>query len=643
MEKELWKPSDRRKSDSEMSRFIRELNEKKHNISNYNELWKWSVSKDKSEDHFWRELAEFYDLKYEGDLSPCYEEKTFLKYNWFPNTRLNFAENLLKNGEGDATAIEFLHESGLHAKITYAELRQSVASLQAELSPHIQAGDVVAAYMPNLPETVIAMLATTGLGGVFTSTSSDFGAQGVIDRFGQTRPKVLITVNQYQYGGKKVSLESNLEKIISSLDSLEKVIVVDFLENGPIVPNSRKWSDIPAVNDSPTFVLRQFSDPLYIMYSSGTTGKPKCIVHSIGGTLLQHIKELGLHTDLKKEKSIFYFTTCGWMMWNWLVSSLYFGSRVVLYEGSPAYPNLDEFIQIIDKLKIHIFGTSPKFLSALEASGYQNSTGFESLETILSTGAPLNPEQFDYVYNSLKSDVMLASIAGGTDIIGCFMLGNPLLPVRRGEITCRGLGMDVAVFNEKGEGVLDEEGELVCLQSFPSQPIYFWDDEDNKKYRASYFEKYENIWCHGDYVRLSQEGTIRVFGRSDATLNPGGVRIGTSEIYGVVEGFEEIKDCLCVGQNHEGDVRILLFVVSEEKLNEELILRLKTEIRAKLTPRHVPKCIYEVDGIPYTRSGKKMETAVTKIVNGKTLNNLEAVSNPECLDQYSQFKSKSAD
>jgi acetoacetyl-CoA synthetase len=503
-------------------------------------------------------------------------------------------------------------------------------------------GDVLGAYMPNLPETVISMLATSTIGGVFTSTSCDFGVEGVIDRFSQSRPKVLVTAIGYEYGGKYFDQTAKILEIEKRLDSIEKIIIVDFLDKGvdlSLFKNAVLFSDV-LKNDSPLkFTLLKFSDPLYIMYSSGTTGKPKCIVHSQGGTLLQHIKELGLHSDLKQDKKICFFTTCGWMMWNWLVSSLYFGAEIILYEGSPAHPSPEYFFKMIAREKINIFGTSPKFLKALEDTNANVRMEGEVLETILSTGSPLLPEQYDFVYSKIKQDVLLASISGGTDIIGCFMLGNPTLPVYRGEIQCLGLGMDVQALDHHSKPTIDNEGELVCGKSFPSRPIYFLNDENNQKINEAYFIQNKGFWTHGDFVKITKNLGVIVYGRSDATLNPGGVRIGTSEIYRQTESFNFIQDAICVGRPNQGDVDVLLFV--KMKNGEELTLErkkaIKDLIKKNTTPRHVPKDILVVTDIPYTRSGKKVELAIARILAGKPVTNIEALSNPECLSEYENY------
>ncbi len=633
----LWEPSQERIKGTTLFDF-----QKGCGFENYGELHKWSVEKPSE---FWSKLFSYFDINFEGSLEPACTDLQFKEYGWFPNVKLNFAENLLKKGKDNSTALNSVHESGNNRKLTYQELRLSTSKLSHALKKYMTKGDVLAAYMPNIPETIISMLATTSFGGVFTSTSSDFGIEGVVDRFGQSKPKVMVAAAGYEYNGKYFDLLPKIKELEEKLPFIEKIVIVDFVGREVNLDGLEKavhWDELLNDRSDATelkFEKVSFDHPLYIMYSSGTTGKPKCIVHSVGGTLLQHIKELGLHTDLQEKKKIFYFTTCGWMMWNWLVSSLYFGSEVTLYEGSPGYPSLKEFTGIIEREKLNIFGTSPKFLRALEDSGYDNDFKFETLDTLMSTGAPLLPEQFDFVYKKFKKDVQIASICGGTDIIGCFMLGVPTLPVRRGEIQNLGLGMDVSCFNDSGEDLRNLEGELVCKKSFPSRPIKFLNDEGNKKLNEAYFNRFENIWHHGDFITITKDGGVLVYGRSDATLNPGGVRIGTSEIYRQTEVLPYLSDSLCVGRQRDGDVEVVLFVklTEGEELTEERIIEIKKQIKNNTTPRHVPKEVFSIRDIPYTRSGKKMELLVTRLLNNKPPTNIEAVANPECLEEYSSF------
>ena len=640
----LWSPSQDRINKSQLSAFKKALNqEHKLNLDSYHDLHTFSVS---HKDLFWKSLINHYGVSFEGNLEPVLLEEGFDNYTWFSNVKLNFAENLLKNGKDQDIALNFQHESKRVKKISYNDLKKDVKGLQTYLKSYLKSGDVLAAYMPNIPETIVSMLASTSLGGVFTSTSCDFGIEGVLDRFGQSNPKVLVAAASYEYGEKFFDLTDKILEIEKRIPGLEKIIIVDFLDRGYDLSKFTKAVDFQSVlkehksDDNLEFVKVPFAHPLYIMYSSGTTGKPKCIVHSQGGTLLQHIKELGLHSDLTREKNIFFFTTCGWMMWNWLVSSLYFGSTVTLYEGSPAHPSPEYFFNMVKREGIHIFGTSPKFLKALEDTNAKFED-YPTLETILSTGSPLLPEQYDFVYNRIKKDVLLGSISGGTDIISCFMLGAPVLPVYRGEIQCRGLGMDVKALDDNGNSVIGQEGELVCAQTFPSRPIYFLNDTNNEKIKAAYFNQIPGVWTHGDFVKVTEHGGVIVYGRSDATLNPGGVRIGTAEIYRQTEGLNFILDSLCVGRPVNGDVEVVLFV--KMKASEEMTLERKKQIKDLIkkntTPRHVPREIYVVKDIPYTRSGKKVELAIARILAKKPVTNVEALSNPESLEEYYQYQS----
>lgn len=633
----MWRPSKERVAKAQITLFQKEVERRYHlNFSDYQQFHKWTVENSES---FWSLLLDYFNVRVSGSREPVCTDHGFESYGWFKNLKLNFAKNLLRHDQG--TALHFIHESGRQTKYSYPELKNITGRLNQSLKKVMGKGDVLACYMPNCPETIISMLATSALGGTFTSTSCDFGVEGVVDRFSQSRPRILVAVNGYEYNGKKHNLMDRLHEVSERLPFLEKIVVVDFLQTG--VESQGKivsWDDFLSEDSELEFVDVPFDHPQYIMYSSGTTGKPKCIVHTVGGTLLQHIKELGLHTDLTADKSILYFTTCGWMMWNWLVSSLFFGARVCLYEGSPGLPSLGEFFEIIKREDINIFGTSPKFLKALEDSGYKNIEPLECLESLLSTGAPLLPEQYDYIYHHLKRDVCVSSIAGGTDIIGCFMLGNPALPVYRGEIQCLGLGMDVAAFDGDAQPLIGKEGELVCRRSFPSRPLKFLDDPKGERMRKAYFDVYENVWHHGDFIEITERGGVKVFGRSDATLNPGGVRIGTAEIYRQTEQLPWIEDSLCVGRDNEGDVEVVLFIklVPGKELTEDHLKEVKSVIRSNTTPRHVPKYVWAVSDIPYTRSGKKMELAVTRILAKRALQNIEAVANPECLKEYEKYQ-----
>jgi acetoacetyl-CoA synthetase len=556
---------------------------------------------------------------------------------------LNFAENLLRCRD-DRPALVFVQEGGLvGGELTYRELYDQVARLSHFLREvGVQVGDRVAGFMPNRMETVIAMLAATSLGAIWSSCSPDFGFKGVMDRFGQIEPKVLFTADGYTYNGKALDSLNRVSQVANDIAAIQHVVVVPMVSETPDlsnVPRACLWSDALA-NDATEidFVQLPFNHPLYIMYSSGTTGVPKCIVHSAGGTLIQHAKEHLLHVDLKRDDAIFYFTTCGWMMWNWLVSSLFVGAKAVLFDGSPGYPDMSVLWQMAQDQRITVFGTSAKYLNMCEKAGVTPGADFDlsRLRLICSTGSPLSVEGFEWVYREVKSDVQLASISGGTDIISCFVLGSPLDPVYAGEIQKRGLGMKVEAWDSDGHAVVQEKAELVCTAPFPSMPIYFWQDPDNEKYLDAYFRDFPGVWRHGDYIEITERGGVIVYGRSDATLNPGGVRIGTAEIDRQVEALDEVVDSLVVGQQWDHDVRVILFVVLRPglELDDDLSARIKHLIRTNCTPRHVPAKILQVPDIPRTLNGKKVEIAVTKMIHGETVKNQDALANPETLRYF---------
>ena len=636
----IWAPAKKTIAQSNLSRFIERCPE---GVNDYDSLYKWSVE---HSPEFWKEFKDFSNIEFDSPESKVFSDaKALVDTKWFEGAKFNFAKNLLRKNNNDE-ALVFVSENKERKSLSYKELNQQVEKLQYVLKKlGVSKGDRVAGFLPNIPEAITSMLASSSLGAIWSSCSPDFGLQGVLDRFGQIKPKVLVVSNGYFYNGKAIDLRQRVSEIVSKIDSIEKVIVVDFLSSisdYSIIPNSLSMAEALQEASSKdtqlSFESLPFDHPLYIMYSSGTTGVPKCIVHGAGGTLIQHAKEHILHCDLKEEDTIFYFTTCGWMMWNWLVSALFVGAKVVLYDGSPLYREGSVLLDLIDDEQINVFGTSAKFISMIQKLELEPSKThkLDSLRAILSTGSPLLPEHFDYVYSGIKEDVQLSSISGGTDIISCFVLGNPIAPVYRGEIQTRGLGMDVQIFNDKGESVKQQQGELVCKNSFPSMPIYFWNDPEAERYHSSYFDKFENIWCHGDWAELSENNGIVVYGRSDATLNPGGVRIGTAEIYRQVESLDEVAESIVVGQTFADDVRVVLFVKLQEgfELDEQLKTKIKQTLRKNASPRHVPAVIIQVTDIPRTISGKIVELAVKNIIEGRPVKNTDALANPEALEQY---------
>ena len=642
MSKVMWQPTADQVRLTEMDKFRRLVNEKFNlQLNSYEDLHHWSVN---NIHEFWAEMWKFGGIIYSKQYTEVVDDLAKMPgAKWFSGARLNFAENLLRFRD-DRTAIVFQGEDQPIRSLTYSELHDAVArSAHALREAGVVSNDRVAGFIPNMPEAVIAMLATASIGAIWSSSSPDFGIKGVLDRFSQIKPKVLFSATGYFYNGKSFNSLEKLEGILHKLPSVEKVVVVPYTEERAdisAIHNGIHYDDFLGDGDVPELVFEQlpFDHPLYIMYSSGTTGLPKSIVHGSGGTLIQHLKELRLHTDLRQNDTIFYFTTCGWMMWNWLVSSLAVGATVVLYDGSPFYPNQNAMWQMAQDLGITIFGTGAKFIDSCRVSGLKPGKDFDlsPLRAILSTGSPLVDENFDYVYSDIKKDVLLASISGGTDIISCFALGNPTQPVYRGELQCRGLGMDVHSYDDSGERVIGEQGELICTSPFPSMPIYFWNDPHGEKYRNAYFSVSPGVWTHGDYITVNDHGGMKIFGRSDATLNPGGVRIGTAEIYRVVEAMPEVADSLVVGQKWEDDERVILFVKLNEgsKLTKEFIERIRKSIRAECSPRHVPSVVLPTKDVPYTINGKKVEIAVKKIIRGNEVLNRDALANPESLDLY---------
>ena len=642
----IWNPSAERIAQANMTRFMDQANQE-HGLSlqSYEDMHKWSVENIAD---FWALAWGFLEIKASKPYEQVLDAPGKMPgARWFEGAELNFAENLLRYAD-DQPAIIFQGEKDGPRTITYAELSREVGRLARALRrAGVEKGDRVAGFMPNLPETAMAMLAATSLGAVWSSCSPDFGIQGVLDRFGQIEPKVLFSADGYHYSGKTFDSLSRVQGILNDLPSVQKLVVVPFTSGEPDIsgmPRAQLWADFMTGGGEGELEFTQVTagHPLYVMYSSGTTGKPKCMVQSVAGVLLNQLKEMVLHTDLKRNDRIFYFTTCGWMMWNWLMSALAVGATLVLYDGSPFYPGPDVLWKMAQDLGITVFGASARYIAALEQAGVKPEQGFDlsSLRTVLSTGSPLMPENFDYVYQDIKEDLQLCSISGGTDINGCFALGNPIGPVYRGELQCRGLGLKVLAYNDEGEPVYDEQGELVCAAAFPSMPIYFWDDLDNKKYLDAYFERFPGVWCHGDFISINSEtGGVVISGRSDATLNPGGVRIGTADIYSVVEGLPEVADSIVVGQNWDNDVRIVLFVklVDGVDLDEALVKKIKGEVRTSCSPRHVPAKVIPVTDIPYTINLKKVELAVRNVIHDRPVTNKDAMANPEALDLYADL------
>ena len=640
----LWTPSAERVSSANITAFARRV-EARHAITlpDYAALHAWSVDQPEA---FWRAVWEDGGVVGEPSDTVLVDGDRMPGARWFPQARLNFAQNLLRSRD-DSDALVFWGEDKVRNRLSHGELYREVARFAAALREMgISRGDRIAAWMPNMPETIVAMLAAASIGAIFTSASPDFGVQGVLDRFGQTEPKLLIAVDGYWYNGKIVDCMAKLGEAVERLPSLKRVVIVPYVHKSHDlagVAHARMYADFVAPHHDRTeiaFEALPFDHPLYIMYSSGTTGVPKCIVHCAGGTLLQHLKEHRLHSDVKPGDRVFYFTTCGWMMWNWLVSGLAAGATLLLYDGSPFIGKGTILFDYADAERMTHFGTSAKFIDAIAKIDLKprETHGLEALRAMMSTGSPLVPEGFEYVYREIKSDLCLSSISGGTDIISCFVLGNPTLPVWLGEIQCKGLGMAVEVFDDEGGPIEREKGELVCTRPFPVMPIGFWNDADGSKYHAAYFERFDNIWCHGDFCEVTEHGGLIIYGRSDATLNPGGVRIGTAEIYRQVEKRDEVLESIVIGQDWQGDVRVILFVKLRDglTLDDALAARIKKTIRDNTTPRHVPARILQVDDIPRTKSGKIVELAVRNVVHGLPVKNVEALANPEALDNFSE-------
>ncbi|HHF2936485.1 acetoacetate--CoA ligase [Vibrio diabolicus] len=643
----VWQPSESRIEKANITQFIEHINRQGNTIENFADLHQWSL------DHvekFWQEVWLFCDVI--GTQGETVKEQAESRWQqpvenrdikWFPNAQINYAENLLTYAchQPDDLAIWFENEREEKQTYTWKQLCEEVSSVQQWLKEcGIKQGDVVAGYLPHLPQTVIAMLATTSLGATWTSTSPDFGVESVLERFGQVEPKILFTCDGYTFNGKTFDMSEKNQHIADHLDGLKQVCQISYLKPHIFECDvcTQDWQNVlnQYTPEALTFTRVNFNDPLFVLYSSGTTGKPKCIVHSVGGTVLNHLKEHQLHCDIQPNDRVFYYTTCGWMMWNWHVSSLASGACLVIFDGSPVYPAHNVLWDLAEQAEVTLFGTSAKYLEALEKVSFSppKSDAFPSLKTICSTGSVLYPEQFDYVYQHIKEDIHLASISGGTDICGCFVLGNPISPVYRGECQSAGLGVDVRVFNPQGNSVIGERGELVCANSLPNFPAGFWNDTGEIYHRA-YWDKFDNIWHHGDDVEQTSVGGYVFYGRSDTTLNPGGVRIGTAEIYQQVNSIDGILDSIAVGKEVDRNEKIWLFVqlMKGIELNDEMIASIKAQLKSACSPRHVPSAIYAISDIPKTRSGKLVELAVKQVVNNRSVENLGAIANPEVLEE----------
>ena len=649
MNKKLWEPSKKIKRNSNLFKFEKFLSnkfKKKFNI-NFEKIHNWSI---KNPQNFWDSIWDYSKVKGKKNKNKIKRSSKFYKNIFLPNSKLNFSENLLSKNTDDK-AITFISENGYREIKNWKELNQNVKKVANYLkSLKVKSKDRIVAYMPNTSETVEAFLGTVAIGAIWSSCSPDFGINGVVERFSQIKPKVLFVTHVYFYNGKKINILERIPEIIKKIPSIKHVIISKY----PGQPEIKKlpiykfvkvynWEKIIKQSD-PELIFSKFDfeHELAVVYSSGTTGIPKCICHKTGGVLLQHLKEHQLHSDIKENDNVFYFTTCGWMMWNWLISVLASKASIVLFDGFPMFKKHDLLLRMVEKEKISLFGVSAKYIDSLRKTkkNFKKKNKLSKLRTICSTGSPLSEDSFNYVYKNIKKNVHLSSISGGTDIVSCFVLGNLYQPVYSGEIQNKGLGMDIRVFNEKGKSILNSKGELVCVNPFPSMPLKFWNDKNDKKFKKAYFNRYKNIWHHGDFAKVTNKKGFTIFGRSDTTLNPGGVRLGTAEIYSEIEGFNEIKEALVVGQSWDNDVRIILFVILDHKfaLTDYLLKKIKLQIKKNASPRHVPHKIIEVNDIPRTKSGKIVELAVKNMIEGNKIKNREALANPESLKEYINIK-----
>jgi acetoacetyl-CoA synthetase len=648
MKTHIWKIKKQKLVETNLVKYSNFIKEKYKICSknDFSKIWKWSIENPKI---FWKSIWDFTKIKGHQGSILLKESNIFHKNKFFPDAKLNYAENILKKNNLE-TAIIFKSENGYKKSLSWKNLNLNVAAISKWLeSSGVTKGDRVAAYLPNIPETVTAYISTSAIGAIWSSCSPDFGTAGVIDRFSQIEPKILFIGDKYFYNGKKINILNRLPEILNKVPTIKKIVVVPYPgtkieDKKNIKVHLFEWdklikeSKINKIN----YKLMNFNDPLAILYSSGTTGKPKCICHSVGGVLIQHNKELQLHADVKNNDRVFYFTTCGWMMWNWLVGALSSGATILLFDGSPMYKKDDLLFEFASEEKVTLFGISAKYIDTLNnnKSIPKKNYNLSKIRTICSTGSPLSKDGFKYIYNNIKEDVHISSISGGTDIISCFVLGNLFEPVHLGEIQNKGLGMDVDIFDEKGKSIKNLKGELVCKKPFPSMPIKFWGDKNDKKYKLAYFKKYQNIWHHGDFAKITNSGGFVIFGRSDTTLNPGGVRLGTSEIYNAVEKLKEIKESIVIGQSWNNDIRIVLFLVLNKSytLTNKIKDKIKKEIKANASPRHVPSKIIQILEIPKTKNGKLVELAVKQCVEGDVIKNLEALANPNSLKQFKNIK-----